>query len=60
MRDEDFSKQQEIAATLTDDDTSDRAAVARGATLLIFRRTFRVPKTKSAQHPYGEFGCGLV
>ncbi len=34
MRDEDFSRQQEIAATLTDDDTSDRAAVARGATLL--------------------------
>ena len=34
MRDEDFSKQREIAATLTDDDTSDRAAVARGATLL--------------------------
>jgi amidase len=34
MRDEDFSRQQEIAATLTDDDVSDRAAVARGATLL--------------------------
>jgi amidase len=34
MRDEDFSRQQEIAATLTDDDFSDRAAVARGATLL--------------------------
>src|SRR5256884_5011967 len=34
MRDEDFSRQQEIAATLTDDDMSDRAAVARGATLL--------------------------
>jgi len=34
MRDEDFSRQQEIAATLTDDDISDRAAVARGATLL--------------------------
>ena len=34
MRDEEFSRQQEIAATLTDDDTSDRAAVARGATLL--------------------------
>src|SRR3984893_8147121 len=34
MRDEDFSKQQEIAATLTEDDTSDRAAAARGATLL--------------------------
>ena len=33
MRDEDFSRQQEIAATLTDDDFSDRAAVARGATL---------------------------
>jgi amidase len=33
MRDEDFSRQQEIAATLTDDDVSDRAAVARGATL---------------------------
>src|SRR5206468_8909997 len=34
MGDEDFSRQQEIAATLTDDDMSDRAAVARGATLL--------------------------
>jgi hypothetical protein len=34
MRDEDFFRQQEIAATLADDDTSDRAAVARGATLL--------------------------
>src|SRR6202040_3415185 len=34
MRDEDFSRQQEIAATLTDDDFSDRAAVARGAPLL--------------------------
>jgi amidase len=34
MRDEDFSRQQEIAATLSDDDLSDRAAVARGATLL--------------------------
>jgi amidase len=34
MRDEDFVRQQEIAATLTDDDLSDRAAVARGATLL--------------------------
>jgi amidase len=34
MRDEDFCQQQEIAATLTDDDISDRAAVARGATLL--------------------------
>src|SRR5437899_4279303 len=34
MRDEDLSRQQEIAATLTDDDVSDRAAVARGATLL--------------------------
>jgi amidase len=34
MRDEDFSRQQEIAATLSDDDISDRAAVARGATLL--------------------------
>jgi amidase len=33
MRDEDFVRQQEIAATLTDDDISDRAAVARGATL---------------------------
>src|ERR1700731_1620190 len=31
MRDEDFSRQQEIAAMLTDDDISDRAAVARGA-----------------------------
>ncbi len=34
MGDEDFVRQQEIAATLTDDDASDRAAVARGATLL--------------------------
>jgi amidase len=34
MRDEDFIRQQEIAATLIDDDISDRAAVARGATLL--------------------------
>src|SRR5262249_42523635 len=34
MRDADFARQQEIAATLTDDDMSDRAAVARGATLL--------------------------
>ena len=34
MREEEFSRQQEIAATLTEDDTSDRAAVARGATLL--------------------------
>ena len=34
MRDEDFSRQQEIADTLTDDDTSERAAVARGATVL--------------------------
>jgi amidase len=34
MRDEDFSRQQEIAAKLADDDISDRAAVARGATLL--------------------------
>jgi amidase len=34
MRDEEFVRQREIAATLTDDDMSDRAAVARGATLL--------------------------
>jgi amidase len=34
MRDDDFSRQQEIAATLSEDDISDRAAVARGATLL--------------------------
>ena len=34
MRDEDFARQQEIAATLAEDDFSDRAAVARGATLL--------------------------
>ena len=34
MRDEDFARQQEIAATLSGDDMSDRAAVARGATLL--------------------------
>jgi amidase len=34
MRDEDFARQQEIVATLSDDDMSDRAGVARGATLL--------------------------
>src|ERR1700730_4190343 len=34
MRDEDLARQQEIAATLSDDDMSDRAAVERGATLL--------------------------
>src|SRR5438067_1577071 len=34
MRDEDFVRQQEVAATLAEDDYSDRAAVARGATLL--------------------------
>ena len=34
MRDDDFARQQEISATLTEDDMSDRAAVARGATLL--------------------------
>lgn len=34
MRDQDFARQQEIAATLAEDDFSDRAAVARGATLL--------------------------
>lgn len=34
MRDEDFARQQEIATTLSDDDISDRAAVARGATVL--------------------------
>jgi amidase len=34
MRDDDFVRQQEIATTLTEDDMSDRAAVARGATLL--------------------------
>ncbi|MBV9815978.1 MAG: amidase [Alphaproteobacteria bacterium] len=34
MRDEDFLRQQEIAATITEDDVSDRAAVARGATIL--------------------------
>jgi amidase len=34
MRDEEFARQQEIAATLTSDDVSDRAAVARGATVL--------------------------
>ena len=34
MRDDDFARQQEIAATLTENDMSDRAAVARGATLL--------------------------
>jgi amidase len=33
MRDEDFAAQQAIAATLSPDDTSSRAAVARGATL---------------------------
>jgi len=34
MRDEDFSRQQEIAVALAEDDYSDRAAVARGATLM--------------------------
>lgn len=34
MGDTDFARQQEIAATLSDDDISDRAEVARGATLL--------------------------
>jgi amidase len=34
LRDEDFVRQQEVAATLTEDDFSDRAAIARGATLL--------------------------
>ena len=34
LRDEDFARQQEIAANLADDDDSDRAAVARGATVL--------------------------
>ncbi|HKM74096.1 MAG TPA: amidase [Stellaceae bacterium] len=33
MLDEDFARQQEIAATLAEDDISDRAAVARGATV---------------------------
>jgi amidase len=33
MRDEEFARQQEIALTLTEDDMSDRAAVARGATV---------------------------
>src|SRR5438067_11056613 len=34
MRDDDSARQQEIATTLTEDDMSDRAAVARGATSL--------------------------
>ena len=34
MRDEDFARQQEITTTLSDDDVGDRAAVARGATVL--------------------------
>jgi len=34
LRDEDFARQQEIAATIAADDDSDRAAVARGATVL--------------------------
>jgi amidase len=34
MRDEEFARQREIALTVTEDDISDRAAVARGATLL--------------------------
>lgn len=33
MRDEEFARQQEIALSLAEDDMSDRAAVARGATL---------------------------
>src|SRR5207245_3209152 len=34
MREEDVARQQEIATTLTEDDVTDRAAVARGGTLL--------------------------
>jgi amidase len=34
MREEDFARQQEIAATLNEADMSDRATVARGATVL--------------------------
>jgi len=34
LRDDDFTRQQQIAATLAEDDNSDRAAVARGATVL--------------------------
>src|SRR5262249_37187301 len=34
MRDEDFARQQEIALTVTEDDMSDRAAAARGPSLL--------------------------
>jgi amidase len=34
MRDEDFARHREIAATISDDDMSERAAVARGAILL--------------------------
>jgi amidase len=34
LGDEDFVRQQQIAATLSDEDNSDRAAVARGATVL--------------------------
>jgi amidase len=34
MRDAEFTRQQEIALTITEDDMSDRAEVARGATLL--------------------------
>ena len=37
MRDEDFAAQQAIAATLSPDDTSSRAAVARGATVITTR-----------------------
>jgi amidase len=33
MTDEEFARQQQIAATITEEDASDRAAVARGATL---------------------------
>jgi amidase len=33
MTDEEFARQQQIAATITEEDISDRAAVARGATL---------------------------
>ena len=40
MRDEDFVKQQEIAATLSPEDTSPRALIARGAT--VYHRSWGV------------------
>jgi amidase len=58
MRDEDFARQQEIAATLRDDDMSDRAAVARGATLL--HRAWGSANAASAWHELGGVCCHAI